>query len=50
MGHAARNYWKGKFLRHSSSPPCRFGLTALEFNAWIEYGGGLKYGNETTRL
>tara|TARA_R110000764_G_scaffold122879_2_gene210505 strand:+ start:4310 stop:5404 length:1095 start_codon:yes stop_codon:yes gene_type:complete len=46
MGHAASYYWKGKVPAAQFFTTVPFGLTALEFNAWIEYGGGLKLWEE----
>ncbi|MBR7888087.1 TRAP transporter substrate-binding protein [Marinomonas sp. A79] len=41
MGHTSAYYWKGKApaVQFFSSVP--FGMTAQEFNAWLEFGGGL---------
>lgn len=41
MGHSTAYYWKGKApaVQFFSSVP--FGMTAQEFNAWLEYGNGL---------
>jgi TRAP-type mannitol/chloroaromatic compound transport system substrate-binding protein len=46
MGHSTAYYWKGKApaVQFFSSVP--FGMTAQEFNAWLEYGGGLKLWEE----
>ena len=46
MGHAASYYWKGKVPAAQFFTTVPFGLTALEFNAWIEYGGGLELWEE----
>ncbi|MDH4275423.1 MAG: TRAP transporter substrate-binding protein [Gammaproteobacteria bacterium] len=46
MGHAGAYYWKGKneaFQFFSSVP---FGMNAMEMNAWLYYGGGLKLWQE----
>ncbi|MGB0783533.1 MAG: TRAP transporter substrate-binding protein [Marinomonas sp.] len=46
MGHSTAYYWKGKApaVQFFSSVP--FGMTAQEFNAWLDYGGGLKLWEE----
>ncbi len=40
MGHGAPYYWKGKVPAAQFIPSGPFGMTAQEFNAWIQYGGG----------
>ncbi|MGO2353515.1 MAG: TRAP transporter substrate-binding protein [Marinomonas foliarum] len=46
IGHSSAYYWKGKApaVQFFSSVP--FGMTAQEFNAWLEYGGGLELWEE----
>ena len=46
MGHSTAYYWKGKApaVQFFSSIP--YGMTAQEFNAWLEYGGGLQLWEE----
>ena len=46
IGHSSAYYWKGKApaVQFFSSVP--FGMTAQEFNAWLEFGGGLELWEE----
>ena len=46
MGHSTAYYWKGKApaVQFFSSIP--YGMTAQEFNAWLQYGGGLQLWEE----
>lgn len=41
MGHGAAYYWKGKFEAAQFFTAIPFGMTAMEMNAWLYYGGGL---------
>ena len=40
MGHGAPYYWKGKSLASQLVSNFPFGLTAQEYNAWYQHGGG----------
>lgn len=42
MGHSGTYYDKGKIPAAQLFTGMPFGLTALEMNAWMHYGGGLK--------
>ncbi len=46
MGHSAAYYWKGKIPAAVFFTSVPFGMTAQEFNAWINYGGGLELWQE----
>lgn len=40
MGHSSPYYWKGKVTASQFFTTTPFGMTALEMNSWMEYGGG----------
>ncbi len=40
MGHGAPYYWKGKVAATQFIASVPFGMTAMEQNAWIDFGGG----------
>lgn len=40
MGHSGAYYWKGKSPASQFFTSVPFGLTAIEMNGWIQYGGG----------
>lgn len=40
MGHSGAYYWKGKSPATQFFTSVPFGLTAIEMNGWIQYGGG----------
>jgi TRAP-type mannitol/chloroaromatic compound transport system substrate-binding protein len=42
MGHGAAYYWKGKSEAAQFFTTIPFGMTALEMNGWLYYGGGLE--------
>ena len=46
MGHGAAYYWKGKSEAAQFFAAVPFGLTALEMNAWLYYGGGMELWRE----
>ncbi len=46
MGHGAAYYWKGKAPASQYYGSVPFGMTTLESNAWLYYGGGLELWNE----
>lgn len=41
MGHSAAYYWKGKIPAAPFFTSVPFGMTAMEYNGWMYYGGGL---------
>ena len=42
MGHGAAYYWKGKHPATQFFAAVPFGLSAVEMNSWLGYGGGQK--------
>ncbi len=40
MGHSSPYYWKGKAVAAQFFTTVPFGMTALEMNSWMQYGGG----------
>ena len=46
MGHGAPYYWKGKSIASQLVSNFPFGLTAQEYNAWYQYGGGAQLCDE----
>ncbi len=46
MGHGASYYWKGKHEATQFFSAVPFGLSALEMNGWLTYGGGQKLWDE----
>ncbi len=44
--HAADYYWKGKHPGWAYFASVPFGLTASEFNAWVDFGGGQELWDE----
>ena len=46
MGHGAAYYWKGKHEAAQFFAAVPFGLTAMEMNGWLAYGGGQKLWDE----
>ncbi len=42
MGHGAAYYWKGKAEATQYFTTIPFGMTVLEMNGWLFYGGGLE--------
>jgi len=42
MGHTSAYYWKGKIPEAQFFSTVPFGMTALEMNAWLYYGGGME--------
>jgi len=42
MGHGAAYYWKGKSEAAQYFTTIPFGMTVLEMNGWLYYGGGLE--------
>ena len=46
MGHGAPYYWKGKAVASQLVSNFPFGLTAQEYNAWIQFGGGAELCDE----
>jgi TRAP-type mannitol/chloroaromatic compound transport system substrate-binding protein len=42
MGHGAAYYWKGKTEAAQFFTAIPFGMTVLEMNGWLYYGGGLE--------
>jgi TRAP-type mannitol/chloroaromatic compound transport system substrate-binding protein len=46
MGHGAPYYWKGKSVASQLVSNFPFGLTAQEYNAWYQYGGGAQLCDE----
>ena len=42
MGHGAAYYWKGKSEAAQFFTTMPFGMTVLEMNGWLYYGGGLE--------
>jgi len=41
MGHSGAYYWKGKIPAAQFFSTVPFGMTSMEQNAWLYYGGGL---------
>jgi len=46
MGHTSAYYWKGKIPEAQFFSTVPFGMTALEMNAWLYYGGGMELWRE----
>lgn len=46
MGHSSAYYWKGKVPAAQFFSSVPYGMTAQEFNAWLEFGGGLELWEE----
>lgn len=46
MGHSGAYYWKGKIPSSPFFTAVPFGLTAIEQNGWLYYGGGLELWRE----
>jgi len=46
LGHSTAYYWKGKVPAAQFFSSVPYGMTAQEFNAWLEYGGGIKLWEE----
>jgi len=46
MGHCAAYYWKGKSEAAQFFTAVPFGLTAIEMQGWLEFGGGLELWRE----
>jgi TRAP-type mannitol/chloroaromatic compound transport system substrate-binding protein len=46
MYHAAEYYWKGKHPGFPYFSAVPFGMTVLEINAWMRYGGGQELWDE----
>jgi TRAP-type mannitol/chloroaromatic compound transport system substrate-binding protein len=42
MGHGAAYYWKGKTEASQYFTAIPFGMSAMEMNGWLKYGGGLE--------
>lgn len=42
MGHGAAYYWKGKSEAAQYFTAIPFGMTVLEMNGWLYYGGGME--------
>ena len=42
IGHGAAYYWKGKSAASPYFTAIPFGMSALEMNGWLYYGGGLE--------
>jgi len=42
MGHGAAYYWKGKSEAAQFFTAIPFGMTAMEMNGWLYFGGGLE--------
>lgn len=40
MGHSSPYYWKGKITAAQFFTTTPFGMTALEMNSWMQFGGG----------
>ena len=40
MGHSSPYYWKGKIKAAQFFTTTPFGMTAIEMNSWMEFGGG----------
>ncbi len=47
MGHSSAYYWKGKMAEAQFFSTVPFGMTAMEMNAWLYHGDGLKLWRET---
>lgn len=46
MGHCAAYYWKGKSEAAQFFTAVPFGLTAIEMQGWLQYGGGMELWRE----
>ena len=46
LGHGGAYYWKGKINAASFFSAVPFGLSAMEMNGWLFYGGGLELWRE----
>jgi TRAP-type mannitol/chloroaromatic compound transport system substrate-binding protein len=46
LGHSGSYYWKGKSEASSFFTAVPFGLTSMEMNAWLYFGGGLQLWQE----
>jgi len=46
MGHTSAYYWKGKIPVAQFFSTVPFGMTAMEMNAWLYYGGGMELWRE----
>ena len=46
MGHSVAYYWKGKHEATQFFAAVPFGLTAMEMNGWLHYGGGQELWDE----
>lgn len=46
MGHGASYYWKGKSAAAQFFTSVPFGLTPMEINGWLYYGGGMELWTE----
>ena len=46
MGHAGAYYWKGKIPAAPIFSAIPFGMNAIEMNAWLHHGGGMKLWQE----
>ena len=46
MGHGPSYYWKGKVPAAQFFTSVPFGLTTMEFNSWVTYGGGMQLWEE----
>ncbi len=46
LGHSTAYYWKGKVPAAQFFSSVPYGMTAQEFNAWLEYGGGIELWEE----
>lgn len=40
VGHSTQYYWKGKMVAAQFFTTVPFGMTALEMNSWMQFGGG----------
>ena len=49
MGHGAPYYWKGKLPAMEFVAATPFGLTAMEQNAWLRFGGGQEVADKAYR-
>ena len=50
MGHGSAYYWKGKSEAAQFFTSIPFGMTAMEMNGWMYFGGGLELYRELYRL
>ncbi|ETX12131.1 C4-dicarboxylate ABC transporter [Marinomonas ushuaiensis DSM 15871] len=46
LGHSTAYYWKGKVPAAQFFSSVPYGMTAQEFNAWLEFGGGIELWEE----